>query len=127
MDKGKPLPSVNCFEHCYVMLTKGTKTLESRGYFQDVGSVQEKDIFGGARECRPIMKGQEERLIEEWSKITSIYDKCRSEDYSVTSHNCCSVAREAIKAVVGTRSIPLNIENANSSIGTKCFNRYNNQ
>lgn len=121
IDKGKPMPSVSCFEHCYVMFTKGTRVLDSRGYFQDVGSAQERNIFEGTHQCNPVRR---QASLEEWSKITDVYDKCKREDYSLTSHNCCSVAYEAIKAIVGANEMPLNIANANSSIGTKCFNKY---
>lgn len=110
INKDKNLPAFA--EHCYVKLVRGTSVVDSRGYFQDVGSVQEDNIFVGT--CTMVKRNAS---IEDWMKITDSYDKHTPENYSLMSNNCCSVAKEALKLI--TANVPRNITTANSSIGTK--------
>lgn len=101
------------FEHCYVKLVKGDRILDSRGFFQDAGSIQEPPHFMFLGKC---MEVKSNATIDEWKKVTDVYDKYSPKDYSLTSKNCCSVAYEALKEIIKT--VPSNITDANSSIGT---------
>jgi len=114
MSKDKRLPSLECFEHCFLKFVKGNSVLDTRGFFQDAGSVQETNIFVG--NC---IMAKPKASIEDWGKITDAYDKHKPKDYKLLANNCCSVASEALEAVIGSKNIPKNISNANSSIGTR--------
>lgn len=89
----RPLVGKAYFEHCYVMLTKGDKVLDSRGYFGDVGSIREPapGLFQG--KCEEVKRRV---TMEEWQKVTATFDRQKASDYRATSHNCCSVTLEAI-------------------------------
>ena len=112
----RPLVGKAYFEHCYVMLTKGDRVLDSRGYFGDVGSIREPapGIFQG--KCEEVKRRV---TMEEWQKVTETFDRQKASDYRATSHNCCSVTLEAILKALGEKGIPDNATSANSGIGTR--------
>lgn len=110
----RPLAEKAFFEHCYVKLVQGNKILDSRGFFQDAGSIQEPSPFMFYGKC---MEAKANATLEDWMKVTATYDKYRPEDYRSTSKNCCSVAYESLRKI--TSSVPSNVTDANSSIGTK--------
>lgn len=111
----RPIAEKSVLEHCYVKLVQGNKILDSRGFFQDAGSIQEPPLFMFLGKC---MEAKADATLEDWMKVTNIYDKYSPKDYSITSRNCCSVAYEALREIM--KSIPSNITDANSSIGTRC-------
>lgn len=118
IDKGKPLIPLTCFEHCYVKFVKGNSVLDSRGFFQDIGPAQERNIFDGTHTCETVKFNCSP---EDWLKVTSVYDKCVSKDYNLASNNCCSVAQRALQTILQANQMPSNITNVNSSIGTQKF------
>lgn len=111
----RPLAEKAVFEHCYVKLVQGNRILDSRGFFQDAGPIQEPSPFMFYGKC---MEAKSNATLDDWMKVTNAYDKYAPKDYSVTSKNCCSVAYEALREIM--KSVPSNITDANSSIGTRC-------
>lgn len=110
----RPLSEKAIFEHCYVKLVQGNRILDSRGFFQDAGSIQEPSPFMFYGKC---MEAKSNATLDDWMKVTNAYDKYDPKDYSATSKNCCSVAYEALSEIM--KSVPSNITDANSSIGTR--------
>lgn len=90
----RPLAEKAVFEHCYVKLVHGNRILDSRGFFQDAGSIQEPSPFMFYGKC---MEAKSNATLDDWIKVTNAYDKYAPKDYSVTSKNCCSVAYEALR------------------------------
>jgi hypothetical protein len=43
---------------------------------------------------------KEKATLEDWGKVTGVYDKYEAKHYDLLSHNCCSVAEETTKAIV---------------------------
>lgn len=112
MGKEKPLPKY--FVHCSVAFVKDGKVLDKRGFYENGGSVQEDpDIFTGKWE-----KAKTGAAPEDWAKVLEVYSRYNAGDYRLCSHNCCTVAEEAILAVTGG-FVPQNIKKANHGVGTK--------
>lgn len=112
--------SFSCLEHCFVVYAHNGLPKDSRGFFGDVGSQEENNLMLGNPKCRIVKKFTSEiEAIKSWKEITQTYDKYTSVDYSVTSRNCCTVASEALRKLVG-KDTTLYVEAANSGIGTKC-------
>lgn len=110
-NKQNGLPEV---EHCFIKLVQNEKVIDSRGFFGDVGSVQEPSRYVHEGNCKMVKEISD---ISEWYRILEYYQKNKTEDYNLTSKNCCTVAKEALEASGFT--IPKNIKNANCSVGTQ--------
>lgn len=111
---GNKPPNIPSAEHCFIKLVHDSTVVDSRGFFSDVGSVQEPVQFFHEGNCKIVKTTFD---IRDWDTITSIYEKNKNTEYHLTSRNCCKVAKEAIESL--GISIPKNIETANCSVGTK--------
>lgn len=112
--------SFNCLEHCFVVYAQNGLPKDSRGFFGDVGPQEEGNLMIGNPKCMIVKRFSSEiEALRSWGKVTQTYERYTSKDYSATSKNCCTVASEALRKLVG-KDTSLYVDTANSGIGTKC-------